>query len=99
AIGMGHCPLVLGECIQGQTRERRHFLITSPIGLFSWAEFTRGCDDEHLTVEPAACWKARTAVEAYLAEQGLPQSGKLCISTPIGSGQGFGTSTADITAS
>ncbi|MFI5105061.1 MAG: hypothetical protein ACHP79_09085, partial [Terriglobales bacterium] len=32
-VGMGHCPLVLGECVQGQTSERRHFLITAPIGL------------------------------------------------------------------
>ena len=99
AFGMGHCPLVLGECVQGQTSERRHFLITAPIGLFSWAEFMRGRGEEGLTVERSACWKARTAVAAYLAEQGLPQSGTLRISTPIGSGQGFGTSTADITAS
>ncbi len=100
-VGMGQCPLVLGECIQGQTSERRHFLITSPIGLFSWAEFIRSYDDDDdsLTVEPAFCWKARTAVAEYLAQQGLPQTGTLRISTPIGSGQGFGTSTADITAS
>jgi L-threonine kinase len=99
-VGMGQCPLVLGECIQGQTSERRHFLITSPIGLFSWAEFIRSCDDDDsLTVEPAFCWKARTAVAEYLAQQGLPQAGTLRIATPIGSGQGFGTSTADITAS
>jgi uncharacterized protein involved in propanediol utilization len=98
-VGMGHCPLVLGECVQGQTSERRHFLITAPIGLFSWAEFIRRCDDDALTVEPAACWKARTAVADYLAQQGLPQTGTLRIATPIGSGQGFGTSTADITAS
>lgn len=101
-VGMGQCPLVLGECIQGQTSERRHFLITSPIGLFSWAEFIRSCDDSEddcLTVEPSFCWKARTAVAEYLAQEGLPQTGTLRISTPIGSGQGFGTSTADITAS
>lgn len=98
-VGMGHCPLVLGECVQGQTSERRHFLITAPIGLFSWAEFIRNHDDEVLMVEPATCWKARTAVAQYLAQEGLPQTGTLRISTPIGSGQGFGTSTADITAS
>ncbi len=98
-IGMGHCPLVLGECVQGQTAERRHFLITAPIGLFSWAEFVRRGDEHDLRVEPAACWKARTAVSTYLAEQGLPESGLLRVMTPVGSGQGFGTSTADITAS
>jgi L-threonine kinase len=97
-VGMGHCPLVLGECVQGQTSDHRHFLITSPIGLFSWVEFIRHPDYDSLSVEPAACWKARTAVANYLAEQGLPQTGVLRISTPIGSGQGFGTSTADITA-
>lgn len=98
AVGMGHCPLVLGECIQGQTAERRHFLITAPIGLFSWAEFVRAEDDDALIVEPASCWKARTAVAQYLASQDLPQTGTLRIVTPIGSGQGFGTSTADISA-
>lgn len=98
-VGMGQCPLVLGECVQGQTRERRHFLITAPIGLFSWAEFIRNRNDETLTAEPSTCWKARTAVAQYLAEECLPQTGTLRISTPIGSGQGFGTSTADITAS
>jgi L-threonine kinase len=98
-IGMGYCPLVLGECVQGQTAQRRHFLITAPIGLFSWAEFVRREDGHGLRVEPAACWKARTAVATYLAEQGLPESGLLRVMTPVGSGQGFGTSTADITAS
>jgi L-threonine kinase len=98
SVGMGQCPLVLGECVQGQTSERRHFLITAPIGLFSWAEFIVGPDDKDLSVEPAACWKARTAVATYLEQQGLPQAGTLRINTPIGSGQGFGTSTADITA-
>jgi len=98
AVGMGQCPLVLGECVQGQTSQRRHFLITAPIGLFSWAEFIRAQDDDALSVEPASCWKARTAVAQYLAEQGLPQTGTLRISTPLASGQGFGTSTADISA-
>ena len=99
ATGMGQCPLVLGECVQGQTKEHRHFLITSPIGLFAWAEFVRHYDSEGLTVEPVACVKALKAVDAYLLEQGLPQSGILKVSNPMGAGQGFGTSTADITAS
>jgi L-threonine kinase len=88
----------LGEAVQGQTKERRHFLITAPIGLFSWAEFIRGPEDDGLIVEPARCWKARAAVAQYLAEQGLPQTGMLRITTPLDSGQGFGTSTADISA-
>lgn len=96
SIGMGECPLVLGECIQGQTREGRHFLITSPIGLFSWAEFVPNYVT--LTVEPSDCWKALVAVKAYLAEQHLPECGHLRIVTPLRSGQGFGTSTADISA-
>ncbi len=97
-FGMGHCPLVLGECVQGQTPERRHFLITSPIGLFSWAEFAPHAKD-HLQVEPAVCWKALAAVKTYLTQHNLPLRGHLRVSTPLGSGQGFGTSTADITAS
>jgi argininosuccinate lyase len=99
AIGMGHCPLVLGECVQGQNQERRHFLITSPIGLFSWAEFKRHYDDDGLTVEPAGCVKSLDAVRSYLSENGLPLSGVLKVANPMGSGQGFGTSTADIAAS
>jgi argininosuccinate lyase len=99
AIGMGHCPLVLGECVQGQTKEHRYFLITSPIGLFSWAEFVPDYEDRRLIVEPADHVKAHAAVEAYLVEQELPPHGILRVFTPIGPGQGFGTSTADITAS
>ncbi|HLJ27397.1 MAG TPA: argininosuccinate lyase [Candidatus Angelobacter sp.] len=99
AVGMGQCPLVLGEVVQGKTKDHQHFLITAPIGLFSWAEFVRNYDDDRLTVEPAICSKSLEAVQAYLQEQGLPQTGILRVVTPVGSGQGFGTSTADITAS
>jgi uncharacterized protein involved in propanediol utilization len=97
--GIGHCPLVLGECVQGRTPEGRHFLITSPIGLFSWAEFSLEYEDQEIAVEPSGCWKALAAVEAYLTAHGLPKKGRLRVFTPVGPGQGFGTSTADICAS
>lgn len=97
--GLGCCPLVLGECVQGRTGAGRHFLITSPIGLFSWAEFSRDLELGRLEVEPADRTKSLEAVARYLREQGLPVSGHLRIATPVGPGQGFGTSTADITAS
>ena len=97
--GVGHCPLVLGECVQGRTAEGRHFLITSPIGLFSWAEFNPNCPSDRIRVEPASSWKSLAAVETYLEQRGLPLQGTLRIFTPLGAGQGFGTSTADISAS
>jgi L-threonine kinase len=97
--GLGQCPLVLGECVQGQTREQQHFLITAPIGLFSWAEFTSNGKHAGLTVAPGSCWKALRAVELYLIEHELPRQGHLKVVTPLAAGQGFGTSTADITAS
>jgi L-threonine kinase len=95
-VGIGQCPLVLGECVQGQVDNGRHFLITSPIGLFSWAEYYR---TEHaLRVQPTECWKALTAVRTYLQQAGLAQQGLLRIRHPLDPGQGFGTSTADVTA-
>jgi L-threonine kinase len=97
-LGMGSCPLVLGECVQGRLGNGRHFLITSPIGLFSWAEFTRDPSLGRLVVEPENRTKSLKAVRRYLTEQGLPASGVLRIATPLDPGQGFGTSTADIAA-
>jgi L-threonine kinase len=97
-LGMGSCPLVLGECVQGRLGNGRHFLITSPIGLFSWAEFTRDLSLGRLVVEPENRAKSLRAVCRYLSEQGLPPTGLLRIATPLDPGQGFGTSTADIAA-
>ncbi|HEY3121120.1 MAG TPA: hypothetical protein VGL15_10895 [Vicinamibacteria bacterium] len=96
--GMGCCPLVLGECVQGRLEDGRHFLITSPIGLFSWAEFTRDLALGGLVVEPADRTKSLKAVARYLEAEGLAPSGILRIATPLDPGQGFGTSTADIAA-
>lgn len=97
--GLGYCPLVLGECVQGQLAGGCHFLITSPLGIFSWAEFTPDPGLDEPVVEPAGCTKAQLAVQRFLGEVGVPSGGRLRVSTPIESGQGFGTSTADITAS
>jgi L-threonine kinase len=97
-LGMGCCPLVVGECVQGRMASGRHFLITSPIGLFSWAEFAFDPSLRRLTVEPADRTKSLAAVARYLAAEGLPGSGRLTILTPLDPGQGFGTSTADIAA-
>jgi L-threonine kinase len=96
-VGMGWCPLVLGECVQGRVNGR-HFLITSPIGLFSWAEFKRS-ERRQLSVDPPDRTKALLAVSVYLESQNLPPSGHLRVSAPVDPGQGFGTSTADIAAS
>jgi L-threonine kinase len=97
-LGMGCCPLVLGECVQGRSGDGRHFLITSPIGLFSWAEFAQDRTLGRLLAEPADRTKSLRAVARYLVEQDLPLSGVLRITTPLAPGQGFGTSTADIAA-
>jgi L-threonine kinase len=97
-LGMGYCPLVLGECVQGRLGDGTHFLITSPIGLFSWAEFTADLALGRLVVEPADRTKSLRAVARYLAEQDLPAAGALRMATPLDPGQGFGTSTADIAA-
>jgi len=40
--GVGRCPLVLGECVQGRLEDGLHFLITSPIELFSSAAAPMG---------------------------------------------------------
>jgi uncharacterized protein involved in propanediol utilization len=98
-MGLGSCPLVLGECVQGRLREGPHFLITSPLGLFSWAEFTPGAEPGRIVVEPPDRCKALAAVESYLAGAGLPLCGRLRVFTPLPAGLGFGTSTADIVAS
>ena len=98
-VGMGSCPLTLGECVQGRQPEGRFFLITSPIGLFSRAEFAIDPGRGQVVVDPPDRTKSATAVTRYLSDEGLPASGVLRIETPLGSGQGFGTSTGDITAS
>lgn len=98
-VGMGSCPLTLGECVQGRLPDGRFFLITSPIGLSSRAEFTIDLALGDVVVVPAGLNKSLGAVKRYLEEEGLPASGVLSIDTPIGYGQGFGTSTGDITAS
>lgn len=94
--GLGHCPLVLGECVQGCLEDGRHFLITSPIGLFSWAEFTWHEGLERLEVFPPDRIKARRAVAGFLEASGLGPEGKLRVHTPLESTHGFGTSTADV---
>ncbi len=98
-VGLGWCPLVMGECVQGRLLDGRHFLITSPIGLFSWAEFTPDPEAQQLTVAPPGWRKSRLAVERYLSAAGLPVGGRLRVITPLDPGQGFGTSSADIAAS
>ncbi len=99
SLGLGHCPLVLGECVQGRLRDRGHFLITSPVSTFSWAEYVPEPGLGRVVVEPAQRTKSVAAVTRYLAATGRPASGRLRVFTPIDPGMGFGTSTADITAS
>lgn len=98
-VGMGSCPLTLGECVQGRLPDGRFFLITSPIELFSRAEFAIDRTLGDVIVETPGRTKSLAAVTRYLSEEGLPTSGVLRVDTPVGSGQGFGTSTGDITAS
>jgi len=97
-VGMGSCPLTLGECVQGRLPDGRFFLITSPIELFSRAEFAIDLTLGDV-VEASGRTKSLAAVTRYLSEEGLPTSGVLQVGTPVGCGQGFGTSTGDITAS
>jgi L-threonine kinase len=97
--GAGSCPLVLGECVQGQIRGGPHFLITAPIKLDSRAEFIADLSRDHITVEPAHCVKSLEAVCQYIAGENLPLSGLLRVYTGTPTSLGFGTSTADIAAS
>jgi L-threonine kinase len=97
--GIGSCPLVLGECVQGRVRGGPHFLITAPIRLCSEAEFIADPAAGCLSVEPAHCVKSLMAVHEYLSSQSLPLSGTLRVFTGAQVSLGFGTSTADITAS
>ncbi len=96
--GEGACPLVLGECVQGQLADGTHFLITLPIDVCSHAEFEVDASCTQTFVEPASCAKALLASQRYLEQQGLPQGGHLRLHTPVRPGLGFGTSTADIAA-
>jgi L-threonine kinase len=96
---MGSCPLTLGECVQGRLPDGRFFLITSPIGLCSRAEFAIDLALGDIVSDPHGVTKSVRAVERYLSEEGLPASGRLRVETPLGCGQGFGTSSGDITAS
>jgi|SRR6185295_11694128 len=97
--GVGLCPLVLGECVQGRFGAGSHFLITAPINLYSHAEFVADLSLGHVTVEPSHCVKSWRAVNQYLESQDLPVSGSLRVLTGEQHSLGFGTSTADITAS
>ena len=97
--GTGSCPLVLGECVQGKIRGGPHFLITSPVAIWSRAEFMVDSSHDRLEVEPEHCTKSLRAVALYLASQGLPQTGRLRVTTGAQVSLGFGTSTADITSS
>ncbi len=95
--GLGSCPLVLGECVQGRA-DAQPFLITSPIDAFSWAEFMPDLALQEVRVTPPSRTKARRAVSRYLAVAGHHPGGRLALTTPLPPGLGFGTSTADITA-
>jgi len=97
--GLGICPLVLGECVQGWLPDHGHFLITSPVDVFSRAKFVPDSCLDEVVVHPAARVKSRTAVSRYLANADLPGGGTLTVETPMEPGLGFGTSTADVTAS
>jgi uncharacterized protein involved in propanediol utilization len=97
--GLGSCPMVLGECVQGRLGDARHFLVTAPVDNFSWAEFIPDPALGTVVVEPPERIKAHAAVTRYLAAAGRPCSGRLEVFTPFQPGLGFGTSTADITAS
>jgi|HubBroStandDraft_3_1064219.scaffolds.fasta_scaffold31582_2 uncharacterized protein involved in propanediol utilization len=98
-LGLGHCPLVLGECVQGRLRDRGHFLITAPVNTFSWAEFAPDPALGRVVVDPPERTKSLAAVTRFLSAAGRPASGALKVFTPVRPGLGFGTSTADITAS
>jgi len=97
-LGAGRGHLVLGECVQGRLPDGLDFLITSPIGRCSLAHFKID-HDQDLTVKPANYGKSLRAVRQWLEEHDLPCVGTLEIETPLPSCHGFGTSSADITAS
>jgi uncharacterized protein involved in propanediol utilization len=97
--GLGSCPLVLGECVQGRLSDRGYFLITAPVNTFSWAEYVPDPALGRVIVDPPQRTKSLAAVTRYLSFSGYPASGVLRVFTPVRPGLGFGTSTADITAS
>lgn len=98
-FGFGCAPLVLGECVQGRLDDGLDFLITAPLALHSRARFQPGNADGRVEVRPATCTKSQHAVKQWLHERGLPERGRLELHTPLPASHGFGTSSADITAS
>lgn len=97
--GTGLAHLVLGECVQGRRADGLDFLITAPISQVSVASFEVGGGCEGLVVKPAHNEKSLCAVRRWLDGQGLPEVGQLTVESPLPVGHGFGTSSADITAS
>lgn len=97
--GFGRGQLVLGECVQGRRTDGTDFLITSPIAHYSTARFTIDPDRAEVKVEPQGYDKSQRAVMDWLNREGLPTGGRLEVNTPLPVCQGFGTSSADITAS
>jgi uncharacterized protein involved in propanediol utilization len=92
------CHASFGELLQGALPDERHFLVTLPIELYTYARFSVPQSARDLRVEPEGSWKALCLASDLLARRGLPVRGELTLESEIPRGKGLASSTADLVA-
>lgn len=96
--GRGHAHGTFGEFLQGVLPGDRHFLVTSPIGLYSYAEF-KSCPELAIcAIHPIHKEKSLILANRMLRYFDKPEGGNIIIKSFLPEGQGLASSSADLVA-
>lgn len=95
--GVGKAFGTFGELLQGVLPSNRNFLVTFPINMYSYANFSFNGENS-FAVELPHKKKAAQIVKNILEKHDLPLAGKLLLKSEIPEGKGMASSSADLVA-
>lgn len=89
---------VFGEFLQGVRSDNRAFLITSPVDIYSIADFTFDSNSKYIRISDPTKFKAQLLANKLYDKFNLTEGGIMNVQTQFPIGKGLGSSSADLVA-
>jgi len=96
--GQGTANGTFGELLQGVLPNKKNFMVTFPINLFSYATFIPKINTNQITVFPEYKVKSLCLAENLVRFFNIAVGGELIIKTQLPEGKGLASSSADLVA-
>ncbi|MEI6187032.1 MAG: kinase [Alphaproteobacteria bacterium] len=97
-VGYGFANGTFGELLQGVLSNKKSFMVTFPINLFSYATFIPKINTNDITVFPNHKIKSLSFAKSLLGIFNIKIGGQLIIQSEILEGKGLASSSADLVA-